>query len=137
MVLKSNNNRDLTKGGRFPGAKTGWPSNENPSPAYPLTPNGTYFFLKSVNVYLYTYCYDPIRSSAQKDSCPRPGKKACPLPKKAMVPLSRGGLPVFQPRSPFATASLRGNKERKSLKLSPGPFVFGTCFLVRATRKRI
>src|SRR5512147_1635232 len=53
---------------------------------------------------------------------PARAKNHAPRQKRQWSLFSQGGLPPFQPGDPFATASLCGNKERRFLKLSPGPF---------------
>jgi hypothetical protein len=46
MVLKSNNNRDLTKGGRFPRSKNRVAFKREPIAGLPLNPERHLFFLK-------------------------------------------------------------------------------------------
>jgi hypothetical protein len=69
---------------------------------------------------------------------PCPGKRAFASPKKAVDPFAQGGLLRFVVRSFLSPASLCGNKkELKWEGLIPALFVFGACFLARATIRPI
>jgi len=55
-------------------------------------------------------------------SGPYPGKKASASPKMEVLPLFPIRVPPFQPGHVSATASLCGDLDSETLKVSPGPF---------------
>jgi hypothetical protein len=69
---------------------------------------------------------------------PCPGKKAFGSPKKAVTPPFRDAdFRRFIPGIPFPPLPFTETKRGELGRFLPALFVFGACFLARATRRRI